>query len=105
MKLCTFSTNRSAELLPLVIAIPAINHIGIFAAHLALAHLFHLEIGMFRKTEDADIHPVALAIWMFILTLVDRLPATIAGIAIRKTSNLRVGDFHDQRPSHAAEGA
>jgi hypothetical protein len=39
------------------------------------------------------------------LALEDRLPATIAGIAIDKTGNLRVGDFHDQRPSHAARGA
>lgn len=38
MKLCAFSANRGAELLPLVIAIPAIDNIGIFAAHLALAH-------------------------------------------------------------------
>ena len=60
---------------------------------------------MFRKTEDAHIHPVALAIWMLILTLVQRLPATIAGIAIRQAGNLCVRDFHDQRPSHAAEGA
>lgn len=91
MKLCAFSANRGAELLPLVVAIPAINHIGIFAAHLALAHLFHLKIGMFRKTEDADIHPIALAIWMLILALVDRLPATIAGIAIGQAGNLYLG--------------
>jgi predicted membrane-bound spermidine synthase len=91
MKLCAISANRGAELLPLVVAIPAINYIGIFAAHLALAHLFHLEIGMLRKTEDADIHPIALAIWMLILTLVDRLPATIAGIAIRQAGNLNLG--------------
>lgn len=91
MKLCAISANRGAELLPLVIAIPAINHIGIFAAHLALAHLFHLIIGMFRKTEDADIHPIALAIWMLILALVDRLPATIAWIAIGQAGNLYLG--------------
>jgi hypothetical protein len=44
---------------------------------------------MLWKTEDTDIHPVALAIWMLILALEDRLPATIAGNAIRKTRNLR----------------
>ena len=62
---------------------------------------------MFRKTEDTHIHPVALAIWMLILALEDRLPATIAGIAIRKTRNLRHNWTikHDQRPSHAARGA
>jgi hypothetical protein len=49
---------------------------------------------MLWKTEDADIHPVALAIWMLILALVDRLPATIAGLAIRQAGNLCVGDFH-----------
>lgn len=50
---------------------------------------------MLGKTEDAHIHPVSLAIWMLILALEERLPATIAGIAIRKTGNLCVGDFHD----------
>jgi len=49
---------------------------------------------MFRSAEDTDIHPIALTVWMFILALEDRLPATIAGIAIRKTGNLCVGDFH-----------
>jgi hypothetical protein len=41
------------------------------------------------------------------LALEDRLPATIAGIAIRKTRNLRHNWTikHDQRPSHAARGA
>jgi len=50
---------------------------------------------MLWKTEDADIHPVALAIWMLIFALEDRLPATIAGHAIGKTGNLYVGNFHD----------
>lgn len=51
---------------------------------------------MLGKTEDADIHPVALAIWMLILALVERLPATIAGITISKTGNLYLGLIHDQ---------
>ena len=53
---------------------------------------------MLRETEDADIHPVALAIWMCILALVKGLPATIASIAIRKTGNLR----HDWAIEHYA---
>ena len=40
MQLGATSTNRSAELLALIVAIPAIDDVGIFAAHLALTHYF-----------------------------------------------------------------
>ena len=48
---------------------------------------------MLRGTGDADIHPIALAIWMLILALRDRRSKAKSTIK------------HDQRPSHAARGA
>jgi len=83
--------NRGAELLAVVVFVPAVDQLQIaLATHVAITkirnitHLFNLEFGMLGKTIDTDIHPVALAIWMLILALEDRLEATIAGNAIRQ---------------------